>query len=399
MTGLTDFSDELFDILLAFCDTPELLAISRTCKALHNKAVPLLYRKVDISAHNQGLLQFTHTNGSHYYGWADEFRPRFELAPLARSQQSFLSAILKHPEIGKHVHEFSWTVRSNWDPNGYQPNTMIYKAVPPDTRMWEAFQLLNNVKTLDLAYLHENFDRTYLREPPNSLFATATNIRLSGVMYRQVVNSILHSVDLPKLERLAIDNLQDPGHIGPVYPYIAPGRNFDAQDLNQRTESEELTFPGPMRGVLPLLHGRCTALHTFLYRKPGLYQYGTTFSKSADEKCYEEFAAFIVSVKPTLRCLTFEQGTPPPPGWPGQGVTRQRDRPLDAYFIRHAFPALMSGDWPNLQKVQILGVGSWKGVPAITKKMKRDLQKALGENVRLVIKEEADRPCEFAVHY
>lgn len=395
MSDPIGFPDELFEILLGFCSTPELLAISRTCKALHTKAVPLIYRKVDISAHNQGRLQFTHNDGSHFYHWSDNFPPKFELKPLAKSQQSFLSTILKYPQIGKHVLEFTWTVRSNWDPNGYIPHTMIFKATPPDTLMWEAFQQLNNVKKLDLAFLHESFDESYLREPPSSLFANATNIRLSGVMYRQVVNSVLHSVDLSKLEHLAVDNLQDPGHIGLVYPYKARGLTRAERDLNQLTESDELTFPGTMRGVLPLLHGRCTALHSFYFRKPGLAYNGTSQSRAADEKCYEEFAAFIVSVKSTLQSLTFEQGHLQRSGWHGRPSPVQRQRPMDEYFIRHALPALMGGDWPKLREVRILGVGRWKNVPAMTEKKKQDLQNALGVNVTLIIKDEPDRPCEF----
>lgn len=395
MSGSIGFPDELYDILLLFCNTPELLAISRTCKALHAKAIPLIYRKVDISAHNRGRLQFTHNDGSHFYHWSDSFPPKFELKPLAMSQQAFLSTILKYPQLEKHVREFTWTVRSNWDPNGYLPHTMVFKAVYPDTRMWEAFQRLNNVEKLDLAFLHESFDEAYLREPPNGLFASVTDLRLSGVMYRQVVNAILDFADLSKLGRLAVDNLLDPGHIGPVHPYKAPGLTRFERDLNRLTESDELTFPGTMRGILSSLHGRLTGLHSFYFRKPGLTQNDTCWSRAADEKCYEELAAFIVSVKPTLQSLTFEQGHLQRSGGHGRPFPVQRQRPMDEYLIRHVLPALIGGNWLKLREVRILGVGSWKDVPAITEEMKQDLQNALGKNVRLVIRDVAERPCEF----
>ena len=362
MSGPTSFANELFDILLPFCSTPELLAISRTCKALHVNAVRLIYRKVDISAHNQSRSQFTHNDGSHLYHWSDGYLPKYALEPLAKSQQSFLRTILHHPELGKNVLDFTWTVRSNWDPNGYIPHTTKFKAVPPDTQIWEVFQQLNNVRDLDLEFLHEGFDETFLREPPNKLFAAATNIRLSRVMYPQVVDSILQSVQLSKLRCLAIDNLIDPGHVGPVYPYKAGGLTGAGRDLNQMTESDELTFPGTMRSVLPALQGRCTVLDSFYYRKPGLTRSGTFHSRAADEKCYEKLAAFIVFVRGSLQSLVFEQRKLGPErfglelGFYTNSLPGQRQRSMDEFFIRHILPALMNSDWSKFREVRILGV-------------------------------------------
>jgi hypothetical protein len=393
-SGIIGLPEELCEIWLAFCNTPELLAISRTCKRLYVKAVPFIYRKVDISAHNRGRLQFTHTDGSHFYHWSDSYPPKFELQPLAKAQQSFLNVILKYPQRGKHVHDFTWTMRSNWDPNGWMPHTMTFEAVPPDTRIWEAFQHLTNVKRLDLASLHESWDEVYLREPPTRLFASATNIRLSGVMYPHVVNSILSSIDVSKLGHLALDNLQDPGRTGHQFPYKMRGLTRAERDLNLLTESDEITFPGSMRGVMPALHGRCTALRSLYFRKPGQIKPNRDESRAADELCYEEFAAFLVSVKPTLQSLTFEQGLPQRLGWHAGAMPVQRQRPMDERFIRLVLPALMGGDWPRLQEVRIIGVGRWKDIPAMTEEMKHDLQNALGQNVTLIMKEKPERPCQ-----
>lgn len=77
--------------------------------------------------------------------------------------------------------------------------------------------------------------------------------------------------------------------------------------------SRGIVFPGPMRGVLPLLEGRCLSLTSLFLRKAGqMYRSNKRtryWSAAADEEVYSEWAAFIESVRPTLEVLVIEQGT------------------------------------------------------------------------------------------
>lgn len=96
---------------------------------------------------------------------------------------------------------------------------MTEDAIYPDTHMWEAFQYLNNVTKLDFACYQKSWNWEYIRQPPGTLFPSVTNLRLSGVMYRQIVESIFSSIDLSRLQCLSIDNLQDPGRSRDEYPF------------------------------------------------------------------------------------------------------------------------------------------------------------------------------------
>ena len=75
----------------------------------------------------------------------------------------------------------------------------------PILRIWDAFELLTDVRTLDLAWLSRDHGHPLADSYPNGLFPAATSIRLSGIMHYSFAASILYN-NPTKLECLNIDN-------------------------------------------------------------------------------------------------------------------------------------------------------------------------------------------------
>ncbi len=400
--------ETLFNIL-DFCTLPSLGALSSTCKTLHAEVLlPLKYRSVDLSVHNRGRLPTTGHNGSIQYYWSDQFPPGFDLTDLSRKQHAFLSTVLTNPYIGKLIHKFSWTIRSYCDPDGYMPGKQTRDAVWPDTHMWDAFKTFTNVTKLDLACYQETWDWAYLRDPPAPLFPAATHIRLSGIMYPESVMAILHPVGLSKLEHLSLDNLQDPGPCHGKWPEecstTQDNFNYYTRPFNPNVKVQRL--PGTMRYILPRIEHQCSALTSFHYRKPGWIHNRKGRNTSADVQCYAELASFISCVSLTLQSFHFEQGVSeglishvkagtleqtfgcirPPP---------QDMKPMDERFVKIVLPALMRTEWPRLRELKILGLGEWKGRPAMNRMKKWRLKKHMGEGVEVIVEDVTEKPCEL----
>ena len=296
--NLLGLPPETLALLLNFCDQKSLRNLSLTCKNLYgNVILAVKYRKIDISAHNLGRFPYTHWNKTVTYYWSDQYPPRFDVEDLARRQHDVLQEMLDRPYLGKLVHDFTWTLRSYCDPQGYWPGRMTKDAVYPDTYMWDAFKNLSNVTKLDLACYQEIWDWEYLRQPPEVLFPVVRDLRLSGVMYRQIVEIIFKSIDPSALERLSLDNLQDPGRSGDKYPHQRSANGAANWNTTQMPlDTAEVKLPGTMRGVLPLLQGQCKSLRSLYYRKPGWWQPFRERSAPQDEQCYLELASFLQSV-------------------------------------------------------------------------------------------------------
>ena len=410
VSRLLTLPPEMVSNLLHFCDEQSLKNLSSTCKILHGTiALSLKYRRIDISAHRIGRFEYTHGNGTVTHYWSDQYPPRFDLEALARKQHGFLEEVLDRPYLGSLVHDFTWTIRSYCDPDGYWPGRMTTDAVYPDTHMWESFQKMTNVTKLDLGCYQETWDWVYLRQPPPVLFPSVTDLRLSGVMYRQIVETIFDSITLSNLEHLSLDNLQDPGQSGDEYPnrqsYFGTAL-WDPVALPQIIK--ETKWPGTMRGILPLIQDRCSTLRSLSYRKPGswaqLQELGPIPYQFQDEECCREVASFIGSVSDTLEAFTFEQGVSEPQlGYVQSGeisnlwrygFLAREMKPMDQRFIDYVLPVLISTTWLSLRELNIIGVGSWQGEPTMDAPTKARLQKHLGSEVSVHYQDVSQRPCE-----
>ena len=80
----------------------------------------------------------------------------------------------------------------------------------PILRIWDAFELLTDVRALDLAWLSRDHGPPLAGSYPNGLFPTATSVRLLGVLRYYFAASIFYN-NPAKLECLNCDSLQQIG--------------------------------------------------------------------------------------------------------------------------------------------------------------------------------------------
>ncbi|MCJ1402952.1 hypothetical protein MMC11_006173 [Xylographa trunciseda] len=232
-----------------------------------------------------------------------------------------------------------------------------------------------------------------------------------------LLRSICHGVDPAKPRTLALDNLHDLGQ-------ARDGHDLPrASDLSTMTETDcvdgtpMLRHPGPTRGCLQPLIGRCTALQHLSLRSVGQDDvHDALWSPAKDEARYAEAAEFIASVRPTLRTLVFEQGlqadddSDPGCGSSRAGLsTREAGRPMDVRFVKYIVPVLVEAPWPHLREMVIRGVGG--SVRRSVERGNREMDRTLAEeiygivhgamseqNIRLSWEREASKTFYLRVH-
>ena len=307
---LITLPSEILPLILEFCSLLSLRGRSSTCKALRAE-VSLIPedRSVDLSTHNRGRISSSDRNGNIQYYWSEGFPPVFDLEDLSRKQHAFLSTVLPRSYIGKLIHDFTWTIRSYCDPDRSMPGNRELDAVWPDMQIWNAFKTFTNVINLDLACYQTTWDWAYHRNPTSPLLLAATHIRLSGVMYSEIVMAILHPANLSKLRHLSLDNLQDPSPCSGKWPkgYSTIQDNFNYYNRPFDPSVKVQSLPGTMRYILPRIENELPALVSFHYRRPGWVHKRSGRNLAADVRCYAELASFITYVSPTLQSFHFEQ--------------------------------------------------------------------------------------------
>lgn len=132
-------------------------------------------------------------------------------------------------------------------------------------RIWDAFQRLTSVRTLDLAWLSRDHGDPLADGYPNGLFPAATSIRLSGVMHYSFAASILYN-NPTKLECLTLDNLQQVGKGCDHFLYRRANQRQDYQQMprrwNKRIRQYGPLIPfgpaGPMQNLLGRTYFPCS---------------------------------------------------------------------------------------------------------------------------------------------
>lgn len=239
-------------------------------------------------------------------------------------------------------------------------------------RIWDVFQRLTAVRTLDLAWLSRDHGDPLADGYPNGLFPAAVSIRLSGVMHYSFAASILYN-NPAKLEHLTLDNLQQVGKNCDHFLYRRANQRQDEQQqpsswnyaIRQYGPLNLFSLAGPMQNLLGPLTSRCPNLRRLTIRKVG--QRGPTeFTPrftAKDIDLYFELATFIYSVKGTLRHFVFEQGertAPPPPPTGNQIVISVPPRPMDTQFFNILSFPLFRTPWQCLESMTLGGVHiSW----------------------------------------
>ncbi|MCJ1433585.1 hypothetical protein MMC27_002948 [Xylographa pallens] len=367
---------ELQALVISHCKPSDHAHMVRTSRAMLKLSLPILYRDIDISIHNQPGKR-----PSVYIPIAVEADDPSRSVPLELDaklhsrQQTLIRTLLRKPQYGALVRSLTWTRRTCFN--------AAYEQLP-EQRTWTAFLTMCNVQTVDFVSLATERE---LDSPPLRMFPTAQMVRLGGVFSSALLRSICHGVDPAKLRTLALDNLHDLGQ-------ARDGHDLPrASDLSTRTETDcadgtpMLRHPGPTRGCLRPLIGRCTALQHLSLRSVGQDDvHDALWSPAKDEARYAEAAEFIASVRPTLRTLVFEQGlqadddSDPGCGSSRAGLsTREAGRPMDVRFVKYIVPVLVEASWPHLREMVIRGVGG--SVRRSVERGNREMDRTLAEEM------------------
>ena len=350
---------EIHEIIFDDIEFHDALSVAYSSKELFLRLAPRVYEYVDLSTHNRERVETTSLTGGGTQ-WADVRPIRPPPAAMIRRQRSFLLSLLSDPGRGKYVRNFTWTLVFASDLKGDGvpiPADEILQY--PETKIWDAFQCMVNVERLDLASLHGCYTPD-LMQCPSSLFSSAILIRLLGRFSFRLASAILHSVDATQLEWLSLNDLQDWGQDADGTPMsLSEGRNLDGRIEHKNPDgSRGLVFPGPMRGLLPLLEGRCHSLISLFLRRPvevETYSRVQSWSGAADEEVYSEWAAFIESVKPSLKFLAIEHGS--------EVIVDSRiapwriSPPMETRFGRIVYPTIVKGPWPSLRQLELKSTG------------------------------------------
>ncbi|MCJ1390771.1 hypothetical protein MMC18_003632 [Xylographa bjoerkii] len=382
------------DILLEIFRTclfhPAILVnLCQVSKRFQTLCTPFLYKCVDISFHDEVKL----INHSGYF-----FQREYDPNPSRPRQHAFLHTLKSRPEYGPLVRSLKWTL--DWSIIDVCVDTCYeYKLPDIEYSTWDVFSSLTNIQNLDLGCVNDVF-APFMHENPPMLFPAARRVRFFGNMHLGLVSSILHTGDPVRFESLSIDDLQDVGQYPNGIPIYPDDHGIELDRIRESTNPDGtrgLVFPGPMRGVLGPLLGRCTALKSLVLNKFGLecnnYR-GDDLPEKLDTSVYVEYSDFLDSVKSQLEVFRFEQGVP---AQPTKGRTRdytpggvyQAIRPMDQDFLTFILPIILAGGWSKLRKMEIRGIGRWKDRPALSECMKIQIREALGPNVTCIIEEEA----------
>ena len=169
---------------------------------------------------------------------------------LVSQQRSFLRTMTECPEYAAYLRGLSWTLI--WSDRNEDALTEI------DHQLWAIFSRFKSVEKLNLAALPQGKDgEPYIRQIPPLLFPSVTELRLTGWMPHKLVANIFNSINLPELQILSLDALQEEGSIPDGSPmpehinktYWSSEWRTRLCDLGTRdtaTMNVGVIFPGPM---------------------------------------------------------------------------------------------------------------------------------------------------------
>ncbi|OJD34213.1 uncharacterized protein BKCO1_2400030 [Diplodia corticola] len=395
MGALMQLPDEVLRLIVQNCDQHSRTVLSAATHRLHRVCIEEIYHTVDLSVHNSTDLP--HVGPVHTIAWLDsrlelplDFsdRPRVPLDDEIWTRQKLLIRTIKaHPEYGQHVRQLNWSVldpphgrrtnnTSSEDDEPDQPTSsesfpesgageslrLLFDNIGDDGILWDTFLAFKKVTSIDIAWLRD------LREtcPPPPLFTTATCVRLVGQASRLFVSAILDHINPENLVSLSTINLQQFADPIPLTPSHMTLREITSHVHRHMTgvdgatsASLDSTYPGPMQNHLVTLTGRCPRLAHLEIRTYAPWERQELLSPD-DDRRYAEWAAFLRSVRPSLRTFVFEQhraeslrfrraNRPHPFGARGRPV-------LWSLFGAHILPVLLEDKaWPRLERVELAG--------------------------------------------
>lgn len=354
--GFSTLPVEIQVSIAEHCKKKDLVNLCLTSKLVNERCLHVLYRNVYLRIdRNMGTVT----------------EARDQMLDAVNKQKRFVRTILSHPEYGKHVRSLKDMLYIPISDDSFSLGLDV-----SDEEYWRVMQLLTHVQIVDVGSRNRFATCTMVptNELPNSLFQSATSIRLLGHMQYGLAKSILNSVNPAVLKHLHLDFVRDK-NVGQSQGQYLPGNTY---------EDGRLLAVGATSGLLTTLTGRCTALRTLGLRRVGQVQNGPGWSVAAEEVSYIEWASFIRSVQGTLENFTFEQAR----YLSRPFESHDKFRIMDERFIRLVLPTIVSGDWPCLTFIELRGVRASNDRYSADE-LATELRAAVGEKAKIIIEEMA----------
>ena len=384
-TCFSNLPEDVLFIIAEHCDPQDLPKFCLASKNVKNASIPHIYRYVDLSTHNRGLVTshgyelpklYTapHAESETREEHSDSVRCTEIPVNMIRRQETFIKTLINREEYRKYVRVVIWT---------FLPPTIHCRRFSTDVvkpAFWNLMLQLQNIRRFDLADISDFWSTVSPRPSrlPDRYFPNLSSLRLVGVMEPVIVAPIVSTIDPTKLVSLTLDNVQCCGK-APYGTTFTPAPRLPRGAMECKyskwwTTNPKFIWPGLMRGVLKPLTGRCTGLKSLTLRKVGDRNSEEIDTLRAMNECalMHEWSSFIESVSGSLEEFKFEQG----PRQAGQ-LSRIRVHPvrsMDRLFGLVIFPALLVGPWPCLKVMEIRGVRSWIGQGMRLRKVKIEEQ-------------------------
>src|SRR5271155_3096989 len=104
-----ELSNELWLAIFRLCDRSAWPQLNLVSKGFHVLCLPLIYRDVDLSTHNSGILHPLHLVTLGPNPTLIE-RAEDKIRKLQKAQESFLDTLLQHPEYAPFIRALTWTL-------------------------------------------------------------------------------------------------------------------------------------------------------------------------------------------------------------------------------------------------------------------------------------------------
>ncbi|KAH4151528.1 hypothetical protein HBI81_066770 [Parastagonospora nodorum] len=356
------------------CSTVDLKRLCETCRVLRERLLPELYRTIDLSSHNvdevcepwgkdAGDNEVPPTFSERYWEYFDK--------DVSWRQKKFVETMQRKPMYARHVRTLHWTVfettLSYWgrpekpdsDKETDEEDEDAPLYVPEDEPLWKIFQSFTNITHVDLCWVRAWREVTL----PAYLFPSATSIRLSGCMSRELVACILRpqlqsNSNLTHLELNDVSQWAETTPPLPTFSHLRESQTYFRDHFHDHTPVYDSR---QMIDALDPLIDRCPYLTSLRIAILGpCEEHGPD---SREERLYRSCARFISSVRKTLRNLNFEQGYSfnEQTGWDRPWNRREKifPRPMDRIFARFILPVLLEAPWPCMEKMELRGVGEY----------------------------------------
>ncbi|OAX79857.1 hypothetical protein ACJ72_05819 [Emergomyces africanus] len=374
---------ELLLMILDYCPSYSIANFCLTNRTLCRLGTPALYKRLDLSIHRTILLHVHRNTEETEEKISNDKYAKECFAALINAQQRILKTMLFHPEYTNYVKHITWTL--------LEPTDKFTIAFYNDGTLREVFDKffrrqssihLDTLRLGDVTTLFQGAVMICSERAPHDEARDPISTSYLSFIYIQNFSPISRGLDV----LFDSSELSSTKRWGDYYPLFA-------SMYNTLTSSAPIPLPLPLHGPFPKSF-EFQSLQTLMLRTVGqdLFPLPVVTAQdnirwleclaAAEEKRYAEWEAFINCVKPSLRKLHFYQirycstykgyyrksllrlrlrpsssasgsdhdnalpPTPPPPPM----------IPIKEQCVSYILPVILSGNWPNLHSLELLGV-------------------------------------------